>query len=62
VPERSGIDLANVTGNDVREFIRIAAEMPFKPEVEIYPFENANQAIVDIKQRKIKGAKVLVVA
>ena len=52
--------VANVTSHDVREFIRLAAEMPFKPEVEIYPFEKANQAILDIKQRKIKGAKVLV--
>lgn len=52
--------VANVTSPDVKEFIRLAAEMPFKPEVEIYPFEQANRAIMDIKQRKIKGAKVLV--
>jgi len=52
--------VANVTSHDVRAFIRMAAEMPFKPEVETYPFENANQAIMDIKLRKIKGAKVLV--
>lgn len=52
--------VANVTSNDVREFIRLAAEMPFKPEVEIYPFDQANKAILDIKNRKIKGAKVLV--
>lgn len=51
--------VANVTGNDVREFIRIAAEMPFKPDVEVYPFDKANQALLDIKNRKIKGAKVL---
>ena len=53
--------VANVTSRDVKEFIRLAAEMPFKPEVEIYPFENANRAIMDIKQRKIKGAKVLLI-
>ncbi len=52
--------VANVTSEDVRSFVRIAAEMKFKPEVEIYAFENANQAIMDIKQRKIQGAKVLV--
>jgi propanol-preferring alcohol dehydrogenase len=33
--------------------------MHLKPEVEIYPFEDANQAIMDIKQKRIKGAKVL---
>lgn len=52
--------VANVTSRDVRSFIQIAAEMQFKPELEIYSFENANQAILDIKQRKIRGAKVLV--
>jgi propanol-preferring alcohol dehydrogenase len=52
--------VANVTSLDVKSFIRLAAEIPFKPEVEIYSFEDANRAILDIKQRKIKGAKVLV--
>ena len=52
--------VANVTRHDVMEFIRIAAEMQFKPELEIYPFEDANRAIMDIKHRNIKGAKVLV--
>jgi propanol-preferring alcohol dehydrogenase len=52
--------VANVASQDVKEFIRLAAEMAFKPEVEIYPFENANHAVMDIRQRKIKGAKVLV--
>jgi len=52
--------VANVTSLDVKEFIRLATEIPFKPEVEIYSFEDANRAIIDIKQRKIKGAKVLV--
>jgi alcohol dehydrogenase, propanol-preferring len=52
--------VANVTRRDVEEFIRLAAEMPFKPEVEEYSFDNANQAIMDIKNRSIRGAKVLV--
>ena len=54
--------VANVTRNDVQEFIRLAAEMSFKPEVEEYSFESANQALVDIKNRRIKGAKVLIVS
>jgi propanol-preferring alcohol dehydrogenase len=52
--------VANVTRRDVEEFIRLAAEMPFKPEVEEYAFEEANQAIMDIRNRSIRGAKVLV--
>ena len=52
--------VANVTSHDVKNFIQIASQIPFKPEVETYPFLKANQAILDIKQRKIKGAKVLI--
>lgn len=52
--------VANVTRRDVEEFIRLAAEMPFRPEVEEYAFERANEAIMDIKNRSIRGAKVLV--
>ncbi len=59
--EKEMKSVANVTSNDVREFIRIAAEMPFKPDVETYAFEDANKAIMDIKNQKIKGAKVLVI-
>ena len=51
--------VANVTRRDVEGFINLAASMPFKPEVEEYPFDSANQAILDIRNRRIKGAKVL---
>ena len=51
--------VANVTRHDVQEFIRLAAEMKFKPEIQTYAFEEANRAIMDIKNRRIKGAKVL---
>jgi len=50
-----------VTRRDVEGFINLAASMPFKPEVEEYPFDLANQAILDIRNRRIKGAKVLIV-
>ncbi|HKI89736.1 MAG TPA: zinc-dependent alcohol dehydrogenase family protein [Draconibacterium sp.] len=53
--------VANVASGDVKEFIRLAAEMPFKPDVITYPFEQANKALMEIKQSKIKGAKVLVI-
>jgi len=51
--------VANVTRHDVSEFIRTAAEMQFKPNTQNYSFNDANRAIMDIKNRKIKGAKVL---
>ncbi len=51
--------VANVTRNDVKKFLQAAAEIPIKPDVKIYPFEKANEALMDIKNRKIRGAKVL---
>jgi propanol-preferring alcohol dehydrogenase len=52
--------VANVTRQDVQEFLQIAASMEDKPEVEEYPFEKANEALSDIKDRHIRGAKVLI--
>ncbi len=54
--------VANVTAEDVRQFLKISASMHMKPEVQIYPFEEANKALIDIKQRRIRGAKVLQIA
>ncbi|MDH7513096.1 MAG: zinc-dependent alcohol dehydrogenase family protein [Clostridiales bacterium] len=51
--------VANVTRADVAEFLELAAEIPLKPEVEVYPLEEANKALLEIKERKIRGAKVL---
>lgn len=51
--------VANVTRADVIEVLKLAAEIPIKPEVELYPLEEANRALLEIKERKIRGAKVL---
>lgn len=51
--------VANVARSDVSEFLKLAAEIPIKPEVEEFPLEEANRALVEIKERKIRGAKVL---
>jgi alcohol dehydrogenase, propanol-preferring len=51
--------VANVTRFDVREFLRLAALIPIKPEVQEYPLEDANRALLDLKARDIRGAKVL---
>ena len=52
--------VANVERNDVKEFLKIASEIPVRPETQEYTLEEANKALMEIKQRKIKGAKVLV--
>jgi propanol-preferring alcohol dehydrogenase len=51
--------VANVTRQDVREFLQLAAEAKIKPEYQEYDLEDANQALLELKQGKIRGAKVL---
>jgi propanol-preferring alcohol dehydrogenase len=51
--------VANVARRDVTEFLQIAAEIPFLPEVQQYRLEEANTALVELKKGKIRGAKVL---
>ncbi|MCP3962847.1 MAG: zinc-dependent alcohol dehydrogenase family protein [bacterium] len=52
--------VANITGRDIAEFLPLAAEIPIRPEIETYPFEEANSALVELKRGRIRGAKVLV--
>jgi propanol-preferring alcohol dehydrogenase len=54
--------VANVARSDVREFLALAAEIPIRPAVEEYAIEDANRALLDLKTRRIRGAKVLRVA
>jgi len=51
--------VANVSRSDVSEFLELAAEIPIKPEVQEFPLEEANEALIELKTRKIRGAKVL---
>jgi propanol-preferring alcohol dehydrogenase len=51
--------VANVTRADVSEFLQLAAEIPIRPEVQEYALADANQALVELKARKVRGAKVL---
>jgi propanol-preferring alcohol dehydrogenase len=51
--------VANVERRDVQEFLQLAAEIPIQPEVQEFPLEEANRALMELKQRKIRGAKVL---
>ena len=53
--------VANVSRRDVKEFLDIASEIPIIPEVQEYDLEDANKALTELKKRKIRGAKVLVI-
>jgi propanol-preferring alcohol dehydrogenase len=51
--------VANVTRQDVREFLQLAAEANIRPEFQEYELEDANRALLEMKQGQIRGAKVL---
>jgi propanol-preferring alcohol dehydrogenase len=51
--------VANVTRRDVREFLELAAAIPLRPETEEFPLREANEALLRLKNRNIRGAKVL---
>jgi propanol-preferring alcohol dehydrogenase len=57
--EKEVKSVANVARSDVSEFLKLAAEIPIKPEVQVFALQEANQALVELKRRKIRGAKVL---
>lgn len=54
--------VANVAQRDVAEFLALAAQIPIRPEVEVYPLEAANQALFELKTKRVRGAKVLRIA
>ncbi|MEO1017022.1 MAG: alcohol dehydrogenase catalytic domain-containing protein [Pseudomonadota bacterium] len=51
--------VANVTHRDLAAFLPLAAEARIAPEIETYPLAEANQALIDLKFRPVRGAKVL---
>lgn len=57
--EREIKSVANVTRSDVVEFLSLAGQMGLRPEVQEFPLAQANEALLQLKQGKIRGAKVL---
>jgi propanol-preferring alcohol dehydrogenase len=54
--------VANVTRDDVRGCLELAAAIPIKPVVETYPLAAANDALGELKRGRLRGAKVLQIA
>ncbi|MGI9515994.1 MAG: zinc-dependent alcohol dehydrogenase family protein [Pirellulaceae bacterium] len=58
--EREIKSVANITGRDIAEFLPLAAKVPILPRTETYSLEDANRALIELKQGRIPGSKVLV--
>ena len=55
------MSFTNATHQDGLEFLKLASELPIRTEVKLYQLEQANQALQDLKQSRIKGAAVLTI-
>jgi propanol-preferring alcohol dehydrogenase len=60
--ERVIRSVANSTRLDCSEFLKIAAEVPIQPRIQIYPLADANRALQDLKQGRLEAAAVLQVS
>jgi len=57
--ERSIKSVANFTRADAREFLSLAAQIPIRPMADLYPLEQANEALERLKAGHVEGAAVL---
>ena len=51
--------VANITRKDIEDFLNLAARMHIKPEIKIFKFEEANEALISLKHGKYRGAGIL---
>jgi propanol-preferring alcohol dehydrogenase len=58
--ERQIRSVANMTRNDARDFLKIAHDLRIQPEVLVFPLEEANRAIIAVKEEAESGSVVLV--
>jgi propanol-preferring alcohol dehydrogenase len=59
--EREIKSVANLTHRDIAEFLPLAGEIPLRPQVTLYPLEQANEALHALRRGGIHGAAVLIV-
>ncbi|UCD38900.1 MAG: alcohol dehydrogenase, partial [Fidelibacterota bacterium] len=57
--EKEVKSVANITRQDAQDFLALAAEIPIIPEVQEFKLGEANEALVRLKEGKIRGAAVL---
>jgi propanol-preferring alcohol dehydrogenase len=52
--------VANMTRQDARDFLRIAADIALKPKVTLFSLQQVNEALAAVKRNLIDGAAVIV--
>jgi alcohol dehydrogenase, propanol-preferring len=57
--ERSLRSVANLTREDGEQFLALAPRIPVRTEVTVYPLQEANSALDDMRAGRLEGAAVL---
>ena len=57
--ERSIHSIANLTRRDAEEFLPMAAQIPVETEIHVYPLEQVNTALDDLRAGRFTGAAVI---
>ncbi len=57
--EKEVKSVANVIRKDAQEFLPLAAKIPIVPEIQEFKLEEANEALILLKEGKMRGAGVL---
>ena len=60
--ERNLRSVANLTRADGDEFLRLAPTIPIHSQVRVYPLEQANEALQDLREGRFRGSAVLSLA
>lgn len=60
--ERTVRSVANATYQDGLDFLRLAVEIPLHAATALYPLEEANEALIDLKHSRLEGEAVLEIA
>jgi alcohol dehydrogenase, propanol-preferring len=57
--ERSLRSVANLTREDGEQFLALAPQIPVRTEITVYPLQDANSALDDMRAGRLAGAAVL---
>jgi len=58
--ERQIRSVANMTRQDARDFLAIAQELRIRPQVVAFPLQEANKALLAVKEETERGSAVIV--
>lgn len=58
--ERQLRSVTNMTREDARDFLALAAQIDLQPKVTVFPLDQANEALMAVKNDSVDGAAVIV--